>query len=56
MAAGVSDKHLLSGIGWYTRIDQRIELEMDESKKTYQHPIAGSDAGVGAGLLPKPMV
>jgi len=40
-----------------TRIDQPIELEMDESKKNYLHPIAGSDAAkVGAGLFTKPMV
>jgi hypothetical protein len=26
-----------------TRIDQPIELEMDESKENYLHPIAGSD-------------
>jgi hypothetical protein len=33
-----------------TRIDQPIESEMDESKKNYLHPIAGSDAAkVGAG-------
>jgi hypothetical protein len=35
-----------------TRIDQPIELEMDESKKNYLHPIAGSDAAkVGAGAV-----
>jgi hypothetical protein len=35
-----------------TRIDQPIELEMDESKENYLHPIAGSDADkVGAGLF-----
>ena len=40
-----------------TRIDQPIELEMDESKKNYLHPIAGSDAAkIGAGLFTKPMV
>ena len=40
-----------------TRIDQPVELEMDESKKNYLHPIAGSDAAkVGAGLFTKPMV
>jgi hypothetical protein len=37
------------------RIDQPIELEMDESKKNYLHPIAGSEAAkVGAGLFLKP--
>ena len=40
-----------------TRIDQPIELEMDESKKHYLHPIAGSGAAkIGAGLFTKPMV
>jgi len=40
-----------------TRIDQPMELEMDESKKNYLYPIAGSDAAkVGAGLFTKPMV
>jgi len=40
-----------------TRIDQPIELEMDDSKKNYLHPIAGSDADrVGAGLFTKPIV
>ena len=40
-----------------TRIDQPIELEMDESKKTYLHTIAGLDATkIGAGLFTKPMV
>ena len=39
------------------RSNQPIELEMDESKKKYLHPIAGSDADkVGAGLFTKPMV
>ena len=39
-----------------TRI-QPIELEMDESKKNYLHPIAGSDADkVGVWLFTKPMV
>jgi len=34
-----------------------MELEMDESKKNYLYPIAGSDAAkVGAGLFTKPMV
>jgi hypothetical protein len=40
-----------------TRIDQPVELEMNESKKNYLHPIPGSDAGkVGAGLFRKSMV
>jgi uncharacterized damage-inducible protein DinB len=29
-----------------TRIDQPVELEMNESKKNYLHPIAGSDAAM----------
>ena len=52
MAVDLSDKNLLSGTGRYHRIDQPIELEMDESKKNYLHPIAGSDAAkVGAGAV-----
>jgi hypothetical protein len=40
-----------------TRMDEPIELEMDESMKNYLHPIAGSDAAkIGAGLFTKPMV
>ena len=40
-----------------TGIDQPMELDMDESKKNYLHPIAVSDAAkVGAGLFTKPMV
>ena len=39
------------------RSTQPIELEMDESKKNYLHPIAGSDAAkVGVLLFTKPMV
>ncbi|HEY3439511.1 MAG TPA: hypothetical protein VGK29_02110 [Paludibaculum sp.] len=38
------------------RIDQRIELEMDESKRDYLHPMAGSEAAkIGAGLFLKPV-
>lgn len=37
------------------RTDQPIELEMDESKKDYLHPVAGSEAAkTGAGLFMKP--
>jgi len=36
------------------RIDQPIELEMDESKRNYLHPIEGEAAKVGAGLFMKP--
>lgn len=39
------------------RIDQPMELELDESMKNYLHPIAGSDAPeIGAGLFTMPMV
>ena len=36
------------------RIDQPIELEMDESKKNYLHPAGGDAARIGAGLFMKP--
>jgi len=57
MAVGLSDKTPF----WHwvdtTRIDQPIELEMDEPKKNYLHPIAGSDAAkVGVGPFTKPMI
>ena len=40
-----------------TRIDQPVELDMDESKKKCLQTIAGSDAvKVGAGLFTKPIV
>ena len=54
MAVGLSDKISFLEPGDTTRIDQPIELEMDESKKNYLHPIAGSDATkIGAGLFTK---
>ena len=38
------------------RTDQPIELEMDESKRDYLHPIAGSEAAkISAGLFMKPV-
>ena len=44
MAVGVSDRNPLSELVDTTRIDQPVELAMDESKKNYLHAIAGSDA------------
>jgi hypothetical protein len=35
--------------------DQRIELEMDESKKNYLHPTGTDAARIGAGLFMKPV-
>lgn len=37
------------------RIDQPIELEMDESKRNYLHPAGGEAAKIGAGLFMKPV-
>ena len=37
------------------RIDQPIELEMDESKRNYLHPAGGEAAKIGAGLFVKPV-
>jgi hypothetical protein len=37
------------------RIDQPIELEMDESKRNYLHPAGGEAAKLGAGLFMKPI-
>ena len=57
MAVGLSDKDSCLELVNTTRIDQPVELEMNESKKDYLRPIAGSDAAkVGAGLFTKPMV
>ena len=36
------------------RTDQPIELEMDESKRNYLHPIAAEAIKIGAGLFMKP--
>lgn len=36
------------------RMDQAIELEMDESKRNYLHPAGGDAASIGAGLFMKP--
>jgi hypothetical protein len=37
------------------RTDQPIELEMDESKRGYRHPIPGAEAAkLGTGLFLKP--